>query len=204
MRPAVRAGLSRAKRNEQALPRAPRGGKPTERGQVAMIYVCNLMEMADHAAALRVSHLVSLVSPDEQPQTPACIAVERHHRVGIHDISEPLDGHILPAVHHVEGLIEFVRAWPHDEAPLLIHCVAGISRSMAAALITLAVKAPGRELDAARHVRGAAAHAYPNRRMIQLADELLDCAGRLVAAREAMGPANLLPFAPLVRLPLLR
>jgi predicted protein tyrosine phosphatase len=168
------------------------------------IYVCNLVEMADHAQALEVSHLVSLVSPDEQPPTPACLAIERHHRVGIHDISEPLDGHILPAAEHIEGLIDFVRAWRHDEAPILIHCVAGISRSMAAALITLAVKAPGRELDAARHLRGAAAHAWPNRRMIELADELLGCAGRLVQAREAMGPANLLPFAPLVELPLLR
>jgi predicted protein tyrosine phosphatase len=75
---------------------------------------------------------------------------------------------------------------------------------MAAALITLAVKAPGRELDAARHLRDAAAHAYPNRRMIALADQLLGCEGRLVAAREAMGPPNLLPFGPLVGLPLLR
>jgi predicted protein tyrosine phosphatase len=169
-----------------------------------MIYVCNLAEMPDHAETLKVSHLVSLVSPDEQPPTPTCIAFERHHRVGIHDISEPLDGHVLPAVEHIEGLIEFVRAWQHDQAPILIHCVAGISRSMAAALITLAVKTPGRELDAARHVRSAAAHAYPNRRMIELADRLLGCSGRLVAAREAMGPANLLAFGPLVRLSLLR
>jgi predicted protein tyrosine phosphatase len=168
------------------------------------IYVCNLMEMPEYAEALRVSHLVSLVAPDELPPTPLCIRSDRHHRIGVHDISEPLDGHVLPAVEHIEGLIEFVRAWQHDEAPILIHCVAGISRSMAAALITLAVKAPGREPEAARHVRGAAAHAYPNRRMIELADRLLGCAGRLVAAREAMGPANLLPFGPLVSLPLLR
>jgi predicted protein tyrosine phosphatase len=169
-----------------------------------MIYVCNLLEMAEHAEALRVSHLVSLVAPGEQPATPACIALERHHRVGIHDISEPMDGHILPMAEHVEGLIEFVRIWRPDEAPLLIHCVAGISRSMAAALITLVIKAPGRELEAARHVRSAAPHAYPNRRMIELADELLGCQGRLVAARQAMGPADLLPFGPLVVLPLLR
>lgn len=168
-----------------------------------MIYVCNLVEMPEHVEALKVSHLVSLVAPDEQPATPAAIAVDRHHRVGIHDISEPLDGHILPSPEHVEGLIRFVRGWQHDEAPILIHCVAGISRSMAAALITLVIKAPGREVEAARHVRGAAPHAYPNRRMVAVADALLGCEGRLVEAREAMGPANLLPFAPLVGLPLL-
>jgi predicted protein tyrosine phosphatase len=170
---------------------------------MSLIYVCNLIEMPGHAAALGVSHLVSLVAPNEQPPTPAPIIQDRHHRVEIHDISEPLDGHILPAADHVSGLIDFVRAWPCDETPILIHCVAGISRSMAAALITLVVKAPGRELDAARHVRSAARHAWPNRRMIAVADELLGCGGRLIEAREAMGPADLLPLAPLVRLPLL-
>jgi predicted protein tyrosine phosphatase len=171
---------------------------------MSCIYVCSLMEMPEHAETLKVSHLVSLVSPDEQPPTPPCIRMVCHHRVGIHDISEPLDGHILPAVEHIEDLIDFVRAWRHEDAPILIHCVAGISRSMAAALITLAVKAPGRELDAGRHVRSAAAHAYPNRRMIELGDQLLGCRGRLIAAREAMGPPNLAPFGPLVSLPLLR
>lgn len=168
-----------------------------------MIYVCNLIEMPKHAEALGVSHLVSLVSPDEQPPTPTMIAPERHHRVGIHDISEPLDGHVLPDPEHIAGLIDFVRSWSPEAAPILIHCVAGISRSMAAALITLALKAPGREVEAARHVRQAARHAYPNRRMIAVADELLGCEGRLIEAREAMGPADLLPLAPLVRLPLL-
>jgi predicted protein tyrosine phosphatase len=170
---------------------------------MSSIYVCNLIEMPGHAEALGVSHLVSLVAPNEQPPTPPGIAGHRHHRVEIHDISEPLDGHILPAAEHLTGLIEFARAWPHDDAPILIHCVAGISRSMAAALITLVIKAPGRELEAARQVRKAAPHAYPNRRMIAIADRLLGCAGRLVEAREAMGPADLLPLAPLVRLPLL-
>lgn len=167
------------------------------------IYVCNLVEMPRHAEALRVSHLVSLVAPDELPPTPACIRGEQHHRIAVHDISEPLDGHILPAEEHVEGLIDFVRGWRHEEAPILIHCVAGISRSMAAALITLVIKAPGREVEAARHLRAAAPHAYPNRRMIAVADLLLGCQGRLVQAREAMGPADLLPLGPLVRVPLL-
>jgi predicted protein tyrosine phosphatase len=167
------------------------------------IYVCSMLDMPGHVEFLQPSHLISLVAPGEQPPTPAGIAIDRHHRVEIHDISEPLNGHILPEMEHVAGLIDFVSAWPHDQGPILIHCVAGISRSMAAALITLVIKAPGRELEAARHVRQAAPHAYPNRRMIAVADQLLGCGGRLVDAREAMGPANLLPLAPLVRLPLL-
>jgi hypothetical protein len=39
--------------------------------------------------------------------------------------------------------------------------------------------------------------------MIAVADRMLGCGGRLIDAREAMGPADLLPLAPLVHLPLL-
>ena len=168
-----------------------------------MIYVCNLQDLASHAETVKPSHLVSLVSEDEQPATPTGMLVECHLRVVIHDISEPLSGHILADEQHIADLIAFVRAWPHDAAPLLIHCMAGISRSMAAALIALVTKAGGREQEAAEQVRRAAPHAYPNRRMIALADHLLQCDGRLIAAREAMGPPRLTFSGPLVALPLL-
>jgi predicted protein tyrosine phosphatase len=173
-----------------------------------MIYVCNLQDLPSHIQALSPSHLVSLVAAEEQPATPSGMLVERHLRVVIHDISEPLFGHILADEQHVAGLIAFVRAWRHEEAPMLIHCMAGISRSMAAALIALVTKAGGHEIEAAEQLRRAAPHAYPNRRMIALADQLLKCEGRLIAAREAMGPPRL-PLTrlsltgPLVQLPLL-
>ena len=149
------------------------------------------------------SHLVSLVAPEEQPSTPAPIVVERHLRIEMHDISEPLPGHILPEVGHVACLIEFLRSWD-GEAPILIHCFAGISRSMAAALIALCIKAEGREIEAARQLRRAAPHAQPNRRMIALADSLLRCEGHLIAAQDAMEPAQVVSIGPLARVTLLQ
>jgi predicted protein tyrosine phosphatase len=168
-----------------------------------MIYVCNLQEMPGHVAALAPSHLVSLVAPGDLPPTPETILIERHLRIEIHDITEAVDGHVLPQAEHVVEVVDFMRAWSHEDGPLLVHCFAGISRSMAAALIGLVVKAGGREQEAAVLMRKAAPHAWPNARMIALADEILACEGRLVAAREAMGPAELMLAAPLVRLPLL-
>jgi predicted protein tyrosine phosphatase len=174
-----------------------------ERLRTAMIYVCNLHEMPEHVKALGPSHLVSLVAPGEMPETPEGIELERHLRVEIHDISEPLDGHVLPEADHLAEVIDFLRAWSHDDGALLVHCVAGISRSMAVALIGLVIKAGGREAEAAEMLRKAAPHAWPNTRMIALADQILGCEGRLVAAREAMGPATLTLPTPLVQLPLL-
>lgn len=153
-----------------------------------MIYVCSLEDVSDQAAALGPAHLVSLVEPEYQPPTPPGVTPDRHLRVMIHDISEPLPGHILPEAHHVSALLEFLDGW-HEASPLLLHCFAGISRSMAAALIALCRPAAGREHEAARRLRAAAPHARPNRRIVALADRLLRRGGRLSAALSVMGPA---------------
>lgn len=168
-----------------------------------MIYICNLQEVERHAQALAPTHLASLVSAQELPPTPRGMPRERHLQLVLHDISAPLPGHILAGEDHVDRLIAFLQGWEPDDGAMLIHCMAGISRSTAAALIALVVKAPGRELEAARQLRQAAPHAHPNRRLIALADQRLACEGRLIEAREAMGPPQLAFSGPLVCLPLL-
>lgn len=167
---------------------------------MSSIFVCSLEAMPSLVGALRPGRLVSLLPPQEQPATPPEIPASRHHRVEIDDITEARPDQILPERGHVGDLIDFLQDW-RDERPLLVHCFAGISRSMAAALIALAVDSPGREMEAARILRTAAPHAHPNRRMIALADELLACGGRLVEARESMGDSEPLVEGPLVRLP---
>ena len=164
-----------------------------------MIYICNLREMPQHVAELRPSHLVSLLEHEGQPPTPNGFAPERHHRVPVHDICDPWEGLVCPDEEHVTDLIAFLRQWEKD-GPILIHCYAGISRSMAAALITLALGAEKREMEAAQALRRLAPHAQPNRRIVALADAALGRGGRLLAARDAMGPAHILTEGPLVRL----
>jgi predicted protein tyrosine phosphatase len=164
-----------------------------------LIYVCNLFEMPHHARVLRAGYLVSLVQPEFQPPTPAGVSPERHHRVAVHDIAEPMGDSVVPGETHVRGLIAFLGDWPGSE-PLLLHCYAGVSRSTAAALIALTLGAEGRETEAALALRAAAPHAQPNARIIALADQLLGRRGRLIAARSAMGPATLVVEAPLVAL----
>jgi len=154
------------------------------------LYICGRDEMLRHVAALRPSHLVSLTAPEELPSTPREVPPERHLRLGFHDISEPMPGCIMPEAAHIERLLEFTRAW-RPGATVLVHCMAGVSRSTAAALIAAAVHVPGRERACARELRIASPHASPNRRMIELGDELLGLGGALVAACSAMGPPEL-------------
>lgn len=65
---------------------------------------------------------------------------------------------------------------------VLIHCEAGVSRSTAAALIMYACwLGPGREDEAMTRVLAQRPIAIPNRRMVEIADRLLDRKGSLVA-----------------------
>jgi predicted protein tyrosine phosphatase len=151
-----------------------------------MIYVCGLDEMPGHVSRLRPERLVSLVRPEEQPATPPGIRAQAHLRLEIDDVEAPAPGWIHPDEVHIQRLIEFLRQARPGEA-VLMHCLAGISRSPAAALIALALDAVGLEGEAARHLRVHAPHAEPNRRMIAVADRLLEREGRLIRARAAMG-----------------
>ena len=66
---------------------------------------------------------------------------------------------------------------------LLIHCHAGISRSTAATLMILAQARPDEKEDGlAERLLQSRPQAWPNSRMIEFADALLDRRGRLVAA----------------------
>jgi len=163
------------------------------------IYVCNIDEMPWRVRTLRPSHLVSLVPQEEQPPTPRGITAERHLRLEIDDIAKPFPGYVLPGGYHVGALVNFLRGWS-GEQPILFHCLAGISRSTAAALIALTLDAEGRETEAALTLRAAAPHARPNARMIALADDVLCRRGRLIEACRRMGSATRAASGPLVRL----
>ena len=134
-----------------------------------------------------MSHLVTLINHDTKVPTPSMIPPERHLKLAMNDICEPADGLVLPCEDHVAELVRFTLDWDR-KAPLLIHCWAGISRSTAAAFISLCALNPeADEFDLARVLRLASATAYPNRRLVALGDTVLARSGRMVAAVEEIG-----------------
>ncbi len=165
-----------------------------------MMHISSLAEFPRSAADLRPTHVISMLADDDFPETPPGVAGSNHLRLTFDDIDGPLPGHVPPSEANIERLLEFGQLWDLS-GPLISHCFAGISRSSAAALILLAQHNPGREGEFALLMRGRGPHIQPNRLMIELADGLLECGGRLTAAVDAMGPAD--PFSPwrLVSLP---
>jgi predicted protein tyrosine phosphatase len=78
-------------------------------------------------------------------------------------------------------IIRLAEALRSGGSKVLIHCEAGVSRSCAAALIMYACwLGPGREGEAMERVLAQRPIAVPNRRMVEIADRLLDRKGCLL------------------------
>lgn len=151
------------------------------------LHVCPLSRLSHTVETVGASHVVTLINVATPVERPAAIAPEAHLFIGVSDIVDPVDGHVVPAREHVERLLAFVRGWPR-EAPLVIHCWAGVSRSTAAAFIAACALAPERpEEEIADRLRAASPMATPNARLVAVADDLLGREGRMVAAIARIG-----------------
>ena len=156
------------------------------------LLVAPLSSLADALETHAPSHLISLLSPEHMIETPTGFPSAMHLKLGINDIVDPLAGTAPPAREHVDELLAFARGWDGKQ-PLLIHCWAGISRSMASAYTILCDRlGPGSEIQIARAMRTRAPHAQPNRLLVQHADEALGRGGKMLLALDHMGPAQLL------------
>ena len=152
-----------------------------------MIHVCSLARLHDTVRETGARHVVTLIKDVTLVHRPSEIAAENHLLLDMDDISEHIDGYVMPAEQHISELIGFVRRWDR-EAPLVVHCYAGISRSTAGAFVTACALNPQRdERQIARALRLASPTAYPNMRIVRLADRALQRNGRMVTAIEAIG-----------------
>lgn len=151
------------------------------------ILVCPLSRAPEIAREHKPSHIVSLLDPGATFPVIDDHADERHLRIAAHDIASEMEGLDAVCDRRMRRILDFVSSWPR-EAPILIHCYAGISRSTATAFITACAHAPSRdEEEIARALRAASPTATPNRRFIALADAELGRGGRMRRAIETIG-----------------
>lgn len=151
------------------------------------IIVCPLSQVPNSVEIHRASHMVTLIKDGTRVDRPQSIAADSHLMLTFDDITEPMDGMVAPAEEHVRELLTFVGGWD-QKSPIVVHCFAGISRSTAAAFITLcALRPTSDESRLARRLRTASPSATPNIRLIGFADRLLGRDGRMIAAIESIG-----------------
>jgi predicted protein tyrosine phosphatase len=152
-----------------------------------MIHVCSLARLHGTVEETGARHIVTLLRMIDRVERPAHIAPDNHLILSVDDIAAPMEGYTCPGDEHVARLIDFVGKWDRA-APMVVHCFAGISRSTAAAYITLCAVNPARnEGEIARHIRSASRFASPNPLIVSLGDRLLGRGGRMIEAIGAIG-----------------
>ena len=151
------------------------------------MHVCSLDRVPKTVERVRASHLITLLHSATVLATPAAIAGANHLRLSIHDIAMPQTGMIHPGSEHIERLLAFGADWDRSR-PMVVHCLAGISRSTAAAfIIACALNPRAPEGPIAQHIRALSPTASPNRLLVELADAALGRDGRMIAAIRAIG-----------------
>lgn len=151
------------------------------------IHVCSVDLVPEVVERSGARHMVTLLREHHPLERPASIAPERYLRLGFNDIAEPREGLTLVQGDHVEALLGFLGRWD-QQAPLLIHCFAGVSRSTASAFIAACLlRSDIGEAQWAQRLRQASPTATPNPRLIALADGLLAREGRMIEAIAAIG-----------------
>jgi predicted protein tyrosine phosphatase len=157
-----------------------------------MIHVCSLAALPDTVKATGASHVLTVMAKVDQVQRPASVLEANHLKVQIDDIIEHMDGFVAPSETHIEQVLNFVRGWDRN-APMVVHCYAGISRSTASAFAAACMLNPHRDEAAiARQIRAASPIASPNRLIVTLADKALGREGRMVRALDQMGPGSMM------------
>ncbi|MGE5159272.1 MAG: tyrosine phosphatase family protein [Gemmatimonas sp.] len=157
-----------------------------------MIHVCSLAALPEIVRLTGASHVLTVMGKVDQVVRPGSILEANHLKVAVDDITEPMDGFVVPSEEHVEKVLNFVRSWDRA-APLVIHCYAGVSRSTASAFAAACALNPHREeMAIARQIRAASPIANPNRLIVGLADKALGREGRMLRALDAIGPASMM------------
>jgi predicted protein tyrosine phosphatase len=150
--------------------------------------ICGIDELSLHNHS-GVSHILSFLDPDSE-EPGDLLSYGQHDRTVLrfHDAIQAVPGIVLPDEAHVETILEFGRSLRDSirrghEPLVLIHCIAGVSRSTAAAAILLAQLNPEQAEDAIfAQVATIRPKAWPNSRLIGIADNLLVRQGRFNTA----------------------
>ena len=152
------------------------------------VTICGIDELGFHWEA-GVTHVLSILDPG-WPEPAALGAFDAHRRLELrfHDVIEAGPGWIAPERLDVEQLLSFGRDLTEARGThLLVHCHAGVSRSTAAATLILAQARPDRPAEKVlQAVVLQRAQAWPNLRILELGDALLDRRGEIVDAARAI------------------
>ena len=142
------------------------------------IAICRLLEVEEISTSFGATHLLSLLEPGRKIFRPEAMPKANHLTLCFQDTWDPK---LLaaPTAEHIERIDNWVDAQSED-ARLLVHCFAGVSRSPGAALGILAKSMPPEKaVEALFKLRP---QAVPNPLVVRIWDDRLRLEGKLLGS----------------------
>jgi predicted protein tyrosine phosphatase len=141
------------------------------------------------------THILTILDHDEEFILPSYVSQENWKRFNCSDTHD-LDNSKVPTKKLVKEILDWAKELPED-ANLLVHCFAGISRSTSIAMAIMIQKYGVRAIDhAIDHVSSMRRVCAPNKLITQYADEILGCNGELhFKAQSRVKYVNLMELA---------
>lgn len=145
-----------------------------------IVRICSLREAVQLAHEWPADHVISLLeSKGERSRMP--LACNSHLKVNFDDIIQPrTDGEpgVVPGEEHIRQILEFAKKFQTGER-VLVHCVAGVSRSPAVAIGVLC--SLGWDIDKAfDYIQEIRPQLSPNEKVLEHFDNLLGLNGELL------------------------
>ncbi len=137
------------------------------------IIVTDLCEAEAYIASAWPTYIISVL------MEPVAIAGDHHLHVKFDDVNRINKIHAHPTPEHLRQILEFT-ANLTDQDRVLVHCVAGISRSTAIAIGILIQHGMSFQ-DAYHHIATIRPVLYPNKLIISYIDDHFNLNGELVA-----------------------
>lgn len=149
------------------------------------IAITSLAKLDRALERFKPRYLISLLDPFAMIEHCPLILPREHLRLECFDTLAVSSQPGYPNDDLATRLLEF---WECTDPKhrVLIHCVAGVSRAPAAAIILAAFSNPGQEELVVKIASEILPHALPNPRVIEAGDRVMRYEGRLVAATRAM------------------
>ncbi len=147
------------------------------------VTICGIPDLPKFAD-VGVSHVLSLIDSDHPvPDALSTYGDVDHELLRFDDVVAEYPGFSACTLRDMERVLSFgerIRRAGDKATHVLVHCHAGISRSTASAAVLMAQHNPGRETEAFLRILDMRPHAWPNTRIVEFADRLLDRRGALL------------------------
>lgn len=143
----------------------------------------------------QTTHILTILDHDEEFVKPDYIKTENWKRFNCTDTHD-LTNSKAPSKQLVADILEWAKTLP-ENANLLVHCYAGISRSTSIAMAIMVQKYGVKAIDhAIDHISSMRRVCAPNKLITQYADELLGCNGEFhFKAQSRVKYVNLIELA---------